>query len=178
MKRLDLVTVKIGDEGGVVGRLVCCSQARRPHVLTSGGKGRGIKCIDRRRAWRDEGNVEAGARHDDLTWAREQRETLLPAVDRMAADMAHDLRDHGVAAVALYPGLVRTEAVMKYGVGHYDMSNSESPEFTGRAVAALAADPNVITKSGRALVAAELALEYGFADIDGKQPRPLTMETS
>jgi dehydrogenase/reductase SDR family member 1 len=100
------------------------------------------------------------------------------AVDRMAADMAHDLHDHGIAAVALYPGLVRTEAVMKYGVGHYDMSNSESPEFTGRAVAALAADPSVMAKTGRVLVAAELALEYGFTDIDGRQPRPLTLETA
>jgi dehydrogenase/reductase SDR family member 1 len=100
------------------------------------------------------------------------------AVDRMAADMAHDLRDYGIAAVALYPGLVRTEAVMKYGVGTYDMSNAESPEFTGRAVAALAADPNVMAKSGSVLIAAELGLEYGFTDIDGRQPRPLTLETS
>jgi dehydrogenase/reductase SDR family member 1 len=100
------------------------------------------------------------------------------AVDRMAADMAHDLHDHGIAAVALYPGLVRTEAVMKYGAGHYDMSNSESPEFTGRAVAALAADPNVMAKSGSVLIAAELGLEYGFTDVDGKQPTPLTLETA
>ena len=100
------------------------------------------------------------------------------AVDRMAADMAHDLHDHGIAAVALYPGLVRTEAVMKYGVGTYDMSNAESPEFTGRAVAALAADPNVMAKSGSVLIAAELALEYGFTDTDGRQPRPLTLETA
>lgn len=85
--------------------------------------------------------------------------------------------DHRIAAVALYPGLVRTEAVMKYGVGHYDLSNSESPEFTGRAVVALAADPKVMAKSGQVLVAADLGLEYGFTDIDGKQPRPLTLET-
>jgi dehydrogenase/reductase SDR family member 1 len=100
------------------------------------------------------------------------------AVDRMARDMALDLRDHGVAAVALYPGLVRTEAVMKYGVDHYDLSNSESPVFTGRAVAALAADPDLMAKSGRALVVAELAREYGFTDIDGSQPWPLTLETA
>ena len=99
------------------------------------------------------------------------------AIDRMAADMAHDLREHGIAAVALYPGLVRTEAAIKY-VKDFDLSNSESPEFTGRAVAALAADPGLMAKTGRVLVSAELALEYGFTDIDGKQPRPLTLETA
>jgi dehydrogenase/reductase SDR family protein 1 len=53
------------------------------------------------------------------------------------------------------------------------LSNSESPQFVGRAVAALASDSDVMGKSGRVLVAAGLAQEYGFTDIDGKQPRPL-----
>jgi dehydrogenase/reductase SDR family protein 1 len=56
-----------------------------------------------------------------------------------------------------------------------DLSNSESPEFVGRAVAALAGDPNVQRYTGTVLVAANLALEYGFTDIDGKVPRPLTL---
>ena len=99
------------------------------------------------------------------------------AVDRMTADMAHDLRDKAIAVVALYPGLARTEAVMA-NAQYMDLSNSETPEFTGRAIAALASDPDVLTKSGRTLVSAELALEYGFADIDGNQPRPLTLETA
>ncbi len=98
------------------------------------------------------------------------------AVDRLAADMAHDLRDHNVAAVSLYPGLVRTEGVMA-NAQLFDLGNSESPQFVGRAVAALAADPNVMAKSGSVLVAADLGLEYGFTDIDGKRPRPLTLET-
>ena len=97
------------------------------------------------------------------------------ASDRMAATMAHDLREYGVAAVSLYPGLVRTESIMK-AADFFDLSNSESPQFIGRAVAALANDPNILQKSGKVLVAAALALEYGFTDIDGKQPRPLTME--
>ena len=97
------------------------------------------------------------------------------ADDRMAACMAHELRPHNVAAVSLYPGLVRTEGVLK-AAEFFDLSNSESPQFIGRAVAALAADPNVIHKSGRALAAAALALEYGFTDVDGKQPRPLTLD--
>jgi NAD(P)-dependent dehydrogenase (short-subunit alcohol dehydrogenase family) len=94
------------------------------------------------------------------------------ADDRMAACMAHELRPHNVAAVALYPGLVRTEGVLK-AAEHFDLSNSESPQFIGRAVAALAADPDVMRKSGQILVAAELAEEYGFADIDGRRPTSL-----
>jgi dehydrogenase/reductase SDR family member 1 len=56
-----------------------------------------------------------------------------------------------------------------------DLSNSESPEFVGRAVAALAADPDVLRQTGKVLVAAAVAREYGFTDIDGKAPRPLTL---
>jgi hypothetical protein len=56
-----------------------------------------------------------------------------------------------------------------------DMSNSESPEFIGRAVAALADDPDVMRHTGKVLVAAALAREYGFTDIDGKSPRPLSI---
>jgi NAD(P)-dependent dehydrogenase (short-subunit alcohol dehydrogenase family) len=96
------------------------------------------------------------------------------ACDHMAACMAHELREHNVAAVALYPGLVRTEAVLAAG-DYFDLSNSESPQFVGRAIASLAADPAVMQKSGQILVAAQLALEYGFTDIDDKQPRPLTV---
>ena len=96
------------------------------------------------------------------------------ADDRMAACMAHELRPHNVAAVSLYPGLVRTESVLA-AAEHFDMSNSESPEFIGRAVAALAADPKIMDKTGQVLVAAQVALDYGFPDIDGKQPRPVTV---
>jgi NAD(P)-dependent dehydrogenase (short-subunit alcohol dehydrogenase family) len=86
------------------------------------------------------------------------------ADDRMAACMAHDLRPHNVAAVSLYPGLVRTEGVLK-AAEYFDLTNSESPRFIGRAVAALAADPAIMDKSGRVLIAAELAGEYGFVDV-------------
>jgi NAD(P)-dependent dehydrogenase (short-subunit alcohol dehydrogenase family) len=99
------------------------------------------------------------------------------ATDRLAMDMAHELRDYQVAAVSLYPGLVRTERVLA-AAAFFDLSNSESPQFTGRAIAALAADPNIMQKSGQVLVAAALALEYGFTDIDGKQPRPLSLQDS
>ncbi len=96
------------------------------------------------------------------------------ATDKMTADMAAELKPHGVAVVSLYPGLVRTEKVME-AAQYLDMSNSESPEFVGRAVAALAADPDILRYTGRVLVAAALAMEYCFTDIDGKNPRPLTL---
>jgi dehydrogenase/reductase SDR family member 1 len=96
------------------------------------------------------------------------------ATDKLTADMAVELRPHGVAVVSLYPGLVRTEKVME-AAAWLDLTNSESPEFVGRAVASLAADPDVMRHTGTVQVAASLASEYGFKDIDGKAPRPLTL---
>jgi dehydrogenase/reductase SDR family protein 1 len=96
------------------------------------------------------------------------------ATDKMTADMATELKPYGVAVVSLYPGLVRTEKVME-AAQWLDLTNSESPEFIGRAVAALAADPDVLRHTGKVLVAASLAIEYGFTDIDGTTPRPLTI---
>jgi dehydrogenase/reductase SDR family protein 1 len=96
------------------------------------------------------------------------------ATDKMTFDMSSELKPQGVTVVSLYPGLVRTEKVME-AAAYLDLSNSESPEFIGRAVAALAADPEVIRHTGKVLVAAALAREYGYTDIDGKTPRPLTL---
>ncbi len=96
------------------------------------------------------------------------------ATDKLTANMAHELRDHNVAVVSLYPGLVRTEAVLA-AAAWLDLSNSESPEFVGRAVAALACDSSVIGKTGSVLVVAALAREYGFTDVDGRTPRALTL---
>jgi dehydrogenase/reductase SDR family member 1 len=96
------------------------------------------------------------------------------ATDKLTSDMSVELRPHGVTAVTLYPGLVRTEAVLAAGV--FDLSNSESPEFVGRAVAALASDPDALSQSGRVLVVADLAQRYRFTDIDGRTPRPLSLD--
>ena len=96
------------------------------------------------------------------------------ATDKLTADMAHELREHNVAVVSLYPGLVRTEKVMA-AAQWLDLTNSESPGFIGRAVVALANDANIMGKSGNVLVAAALAQEYGFTDVDGNMPRPLTL---
>jgi NAD(P)-dependent dehydrogenase (short-subunit alcohol dehydrogenase family) len=95
------------------------------------------------------------------------------ATDKMTADMSYELREKNVAVISLYPGLVRTEKVMQ-AAEWLNLSNSESPQFIGRAVVALAADPGVREKTGKVLVAASLGQEYGFTDIDGKTPKPLT----
>jgi dehydrogenase/reductase SDR family member 1 len=96
------------------------------------------------------------------------------ATDKITSHMAAELQPHGVAVVSLYPGMVRTEKVMA-SAAWLDLSNSESPEFIGRAIAALAADSDVMRHTGKVLVAAALALDYGFIDVDGKSPRPLTL---
>ncbi|MGW1342001.1 SDR family NAD(P)-dependent oxidoreductase [Kribbella sp. NPDC002412] len=91
------------------------------------------------------------------------------ATDHMIACMAHDLTDHGVTAVSLHPGLVRTESVLR-AAEHFDLSDSESPQFVGRAVAALATDPDVIRLTGQVVRPAELARHYNFTDPDDRPP--------
>lgn len=76
--------------------------------------------------------------------------------------------------MSLYPGLVRTEKVME-AAAFLDLKNSKSPQFIGRVISALASDANVLTKSGQVLVAATEAAHYGIADVDGRQPAPLTL---
>jgi len=101
------------------------------------------------------------------------------ATDKMTADMAHELCEHGVAVISLYPGLVRTEAVMEAARGGWmDISNSESPEFIGRVIAALSWDPQLMALTGQVVIAAQAARELDVLDIGGKQPVPLTLETA
>jgi NAD(P)-dependent dehydrogenase (short-subunit alcohol dehydrogenase family) len=98
------------------------------------------------------------------------------ATDKLTADLAAQLREYEITAVSLYPGLVRTEGVLE-NAKFFDMSNSESPQFQGRAVAHLFADPKRLERSGKVFTTAQLALDYDFADIDGYQPRPNTLDT-
>ena len=99
------------------------------------------------------------------------------AANRMAFGMARELEVHQVAVVALAPGFVRTERVLAAFAGADQLpENLESPEYIGRAVVALAADANVMAKSGRVLTVGQLALEYGFTDIDGRQLPPFQIE--
>lgn len=97
------------------------------------------------------------------------------AVDRMAFAMAAELEEYGVAALSLYPGFVRTERVTEGYRG--DLSITESPRYCGRAVAALTADPEILLRSGQCWKTGALAQEYGFKDIDGRQPPPFNIDT-
>jgi NAD(P)-dependent dehydrogenase (short-subunit alcohol dehydrogenase family) len=96
------------------------------------------------------------------------------ATDRLTQDIALELAPHNVTVVSLYPGLVRTEKVLE-SAAFMDFSNSESPQFCGRAVAHLYADPQRQRASGKVVVAAQLAAEFDFTDIDGRRPVPLTL---
>jgi NAD(P)-dependent dehydrogenase (short-subunit alcohol dehydrogenase family) len=100
---------------------------------------------------------------------------------RLARGMAEDLRPHGVTALAVTPGFLRSEAVLDhFGVAadawreaiardeHF--AHSETPRFVGRGVAALATDPEVARFAGRALASWELAREYDLDDVDGRRP--------
>lgn len=92
------------------------------------------------------------------------------AVDRMAFGFAEELKKHNITALALYPGLTRTERVMQFYEGEPEIT--ESPQYSGRAVVALATDNNIAKKSGKAFKTGDLARECNFKDIDGKQPEP------
>ena len=98
-----------------------------------------------------------------------------------AVAMAGELHQHGVAAIALTPGFLRSESMLQhFGVteenwrdgGRKDKHflESETPMFLGRAVAALAADPNVMARSGDILSSWEVARDYGICDVDGRRP--------
>jgi NAD(P)-dependent dehydrogenase (short-subunit alcohol dehydrogenase family) len=98
--------------------------------------------------------------------------------DKLAADMAQELRQHGVVALSLYPGLVRTERVLEAAAqGAFSLEGSESPQFVGRVIAALADRPDLARqRSGQAIVAAQLARELGVMDVDGTQPPVLGVD--
>jgi NAD(P)-dependent dehydrogenase (short-subunit alcohol dehydrogenase family) len=91
------------------------------------------------------------------------------AVNRMAYGMSIELRPYGIAALALAPGFIRTERVMAaHATQPFDLGRTESPEYIGRAVSFLTADPRIMEKSERVLTVGDLAKEYGFTDTDGK----------
>ena len=87
---------------------------------------------------------------------------------RAAEVLAGELEEHEVAVVALTPGWVLVERMTELTDGQ--RAQTESPEYIGRAVAALASDPGVVRRTGQTLAAGNLAREYGFSDIDGSQP--------
>lgn len=108
-------------------------------------------------------------------------QTVKLALKGLALNMAPELFPHGVTAVAITPGFLRSESMLERhkvteanwrdaGKEDPNFLASESPLFVGRAVAALAADANVIAKTGQLLSSWELAREYGFCDDDGRRP--------
>jgi NAD(P)-dependent dehydrogenase (short-subunit alcohol dehydrogenase family) len=103
------------------------------------------------------------------------------AVNRLAFAWSKDLAEHGSTAVALTPGWLRSEMMLdNFGVTEENWRDalaqephfaiSESPAYVGRAVAALAADPDKARWNGRSVSSGELAREYGFTDLDGSRP--------
>jgi len=99
----------------------------------------------------------------------------------IAQAMAADLQPYGVTALSLTPGFLRSEAMLDlFGVTESNwrdaiakdvhFAQSETPSYIGKAVVALASDPNVGAKSGKALMSGDMADEYGFTDVDGSQP--------
>lgn len=96
--------------------------------------------------------------------------------DKMAADMAKELRPHGVAALSIWMGNLRTERTLAYLSSlpqeRQDavMGGMETPDFTGLVIAALYADPALFELTGQALIGAELARRYRIVDLDGTQP--------
>jgi NAD(P)-dependent dehydrogenase (short-subunit alcohol dehydrogenase family) len=104
-------------------------------------------------------SMEAGARHDPAHGVAYS--VAKAADDRLAEAMAGQLSGDQVASVAVYPGLVRTEGVMQFAE-HLDLSAAQSPEGVGRAVAALAVDPQLMSMTGQALPIADLARRYAI----------------
>jgi NAD(P)-dependent dehydrogenase (short-subunit alcohol dehydrogenase family) len=108
-------------------------------------------------------------------------QTVKLALKGLALNMASELQQHGVAAVALAPGFLRSESMLERqqvteanwrdaGKKDPNFLESETPLFVGRAVAALAQDPNLLERSGQLLTSWDLAREYGFTDDDGRRP--------
>jgi NAD(P)-dependent dehydrogenase (short-subunit alcohol dehydrogenase family) len=106
------------------------------------------------------------------------------SIVRFLWGLAEELRELRIATVALAPGFMRTERVMSHAGGETDwkkipwLKRSESPEYIGRAVAALAGDSRVMRKTGKAFHVGELAREYGFTDIDGRRVPPFRIRES
>lgn len=121
-------------------------------------------------------NISAGASKDE--YYSPLFRMAMASVDRMTAAIASDLKPHGVSAVSIWPRWVRTERVLLavendqlgFEVSKDDLSASDTPEFTGRAVAHLACDPRLPERSGKTFPVVQLAHDYGFTDIDGRLP--------
>ena len=108
----------------------------------------------------------------NMTWVLDRPhgnafyEVVKNATNKLTEQLADDLRPYGVACVAVSPGFMRLE---RMDLSPETAAKAESPEFAGRAIAALAADPHVLQRSGGVFTTPALAREYAFTDVDGKQ---------
>jgi NAD(P)-dependent dehydrogenase (short-subunit alcohol dehydrogenase family) len=125
-----------------------------------------------------DGTVEYNAAHYRVSFFYDLAKA---AVNRMAFALAHELRPHHATAVSLTPGWLRSEFMLdSFGVVELNWRDatvhtphfaiSESPSFVGRAVVALAQDPDVSRWNGQSLSSGQLAKIYGFTDLDGSRP--------
>jgi NAD(P)-dependent dehydrogenase (short-subunit alcohol dehydrogenase family) len=126
--------------------------------------------------------AEGGLIACTIAWARDAYlgssiyDAAKACIARFASNMAHDLRARGVTSVAIAPGFMRTERVLAAHEDEpFDLSVTESPEYLGRAIAHLAADPARLQRSGELLTAGDLARVYRFTDVDGSQPETFTL---
>ena len=106
------------------------------------------------------------------------------AADRMARDMAIELKEHNIASISLWQGLTYTEKALanlasqaeKMGEHFGNKANGCTPDYQGMVIAALAKDPDIMKRSGGTFISAEVGQDYGVVDLDGSQPRSLRDE--
>jgi len=98
-------------------------------------------------------------------------------LDKLTFDMAQDFNPYNVAVISIWPGPTATERsksiIAKIPGGDKILASQETPKFSGLAISSLYSDPQLMSKSGSVVIAAEAALEYGFKDFNGKQPASL-----
>jgi NAD(P)-dependent dehydrogenase (short-subunit alcohol dehydrogenase family) len=140
-------------------------------------------------ATRMEGSHVPGLIVSTVAWDRDKYigsfyDVAKHSIVRLLWGLAMELRQHRIATVALAPGFMRTERVMSHAKGEADwkkipwLKKSESPEYLGRAVAALAVDTRLMRRSGKVFHVGELAREYGFTDTDGRHVPPFVIRES
>lgn len=122
--------------------------------------------------------VTIGYTDGDTYLGQAAYDTFKQAANRLAHGMAVELRKHEVYSLALLPGFVRTERVeaAASALGEGPASVLHTPQYVGRAVATLAADPDLAGLSGEVLAVGDLAARYGFTDTDGRQPPAFRLE--
>ena len=100
-----------------------------------------------------------------------QYDVAKAAVTRLGFALSKKLKKRRFTVLTVYPGFTRTERV-ESGASKEELSQTHSPRFVGRAIVALALDPQVNQRNGRTFKVGQLGIEYGFKDIDGSQPKP------